>query len=286
MRWSGRLRRAEAVGVEVVHRVVTGGDSAVPVRDYVPVRGRRARPLLWVHGGAFHSGSLDMAESHAVALAVARSGRTVRTVDYRLVPRGPVLGNRPLRPSANRYPAAADDVHAATLDLMRAAEGPVVLGGASAGACLAVTASLRLRDGGELPAALVLAYGTFHAELPALPESVRARRRGALGWLQFTPAMVRGMNVNYVGSEALLTDRLAFPGGGQLEGLPPSLLVDADRDTLRASGETFAEELRSAGVTTEHVVVPGTFHGFFSAPWSRGYRRGLAHVLRWLDLHE
>lgn len=258
----------------------------MPVRDYVPVQGHRERPLVWMHGGAFHSGGLDMAESHAVALSIARSGRRVRTVDYRLVPRGPVLGNRPLRPSANRYPAAADDVRVAAVDLMRAVGGPVVLGGASAGACLAVTASLGLRDsGGKMPAALVLAYGTFHAELPVLPESVRSRRRGLLGWLQFTPGMVRWMNVNYVGSEALLSDRVAFPGGGQLEGLPPSLLVDADRDTLRASGETFAEELRSAGVTTEHVVVAGTWHGFFSWPGSRGYRRGMTHLLRWLDVH-
>ncbi|ODT41133.1 MAG: hypothetical protein ABS62_06980 [Microbacterium sp. SCN 70-200] len=35
-----------------------------------------------------------------------------------------------------------------------------------------------------------------------------------------------------------------------------------DRDSLRASGQSFARELAAAGVATEHVVVPETRHGF------------------------
>ncbi|MEU2091599.1 alpha/beta hydrolase [Nocardia beijingensis] len=78
-------------------------------------------------------------ESHLVALRLAESGRRVRTVDYRLAPRLPWSRSS----TVNHYPAGLDDVGDAGCAL--AAEcGAIVVGGASAGACLAVTAAQRL----------------------------------------------------------------------------------------------------------------------------------------------
>ncbi|WP_425302247.1 alpha/beta hydrolase fold domain-containing protein [Nocardia neocaledoniensis] len=42
--------------------------------------------MLWLHGGAFLGGGLDMPESHAVCTALASRGTTCVGVDYRLAP--------------------------------------------------------------------------------------------------------------------------------------------------------------------------------------------------------
>ncbi|MGW5730145.1 alpha/beta hydrolase [Nocardia beijingensis] len=95
--------------------------------------------MLGLRGGGFVWGNLDQAESHLVALRLAESGRRVRTVDYRLAPRLPWSRSS----TVNHYPAGLDDVGDAGCAL--AAEcGAIVVGGASAGACLAVTAAQRL----------------------------------------------------------------------------------------------------------------------------------------------
>jgi acetyl esterase len=57
---------------------------AVRLRIY---RSRTRNPspfLLWMHGGGFIGGDLDMPESHAVCAALAEHGITCASVDYRL----------------------------------------------------------------------------------------------------------------------------------------------------------------------------------------------------------
>jgi xylan 1,4-beta-xylosidase len=144
----------------------------VPARRYAPPGEStdRAAPLVWLHGGAFAWGDLDMAEADAVAAAVAGTGREVVSVDYRRVPAFSWVRKLPPgRPAGVRFPVPVDDV----VDVFawvreRSVHGRVVLGGASAGACLAASAAVRFRDEGRAgPDRLVLAYGTFHAALPA-----------------------------------------------------------------------------------------------------------------------
>ncbi|WP_405182818.1 alpha/beta hydrolase [Nocardia sp. NBC_01377] len=252
--------------------------GAIPIRDYHPAQSREGSPaVLWLHGGGFVSGNLEQSESHSVALGIASSGRRVRTVDYRLAPRFPWGHSSTANPSLNHYPAGLDDVVDAGRSLAQEG-GRIVLGGASAGACLAVTAAQRLPD----PAGLLLCYGVYHAELPPLSESVRASVRGLAGYRQLTPPAVHRMSLNYVGDESLLSSG-AFPGGGELTGLPPALLLDADHDTLRASGEAFAAELAAAGVPMTYSVVPHTWHGYLNRRHLNGFRYAMAAIRGWLD---
>ncbi|MEV6928321.1 alpha/beta hydrolase fold domain-containing protein [Dactylosporangium sp. NPDC051485] len=205
--------------------------------------------------------------SYAVAGAIAASGRPVVTVGYRLVP----------------YPEPVDDVVDAFAAVReRATGGRVVLGGASAGACLAAAAALRLRDERRPgPERLVLAYGTFHAALPAASRALRGRLAGRWWWRQTWRRDVARMNRAYAG--AALAEPHALPGGHDLAGLPPALLLDADRDRLRASGERFARELAGAAVPHEHHVVAGTPHGFLNRPAHPGFAAGIARIVAWLD---
>ncbi|MEV0355885.1 alpha/beta hydrolase fold domain-containing protein [Nocardia sp. NPDC050697] len=262
--------------VRTEDRTIPGRQGAIPVRDYLPAEPRPgAAPLIWLHGGGFVTGDLDTPESHRVALRLAAAGRLVRAVDYRLAPRP--WGRRSSNtPPGHHYPAGLDDVLDASRALA-AEHGRIVLGGASAGACLAVTAAQRLPG----TAGLLLCYGLYHAELPALPVSVRRRTRGLAGYRQFTPAAVYKMNVNYVGREELLAGG-AFPGGTDLTGLPPTLMLDADFDTLRASGETFAAELDAAGVPVAHAVVPHSWHGYLNRHRLNAFRFALTAMNGWL----
>ena len=283
--------RAYRSPVRTVDRTVQGRGGGIPIRDYLPEDARDgAVPLVWIHGGGWMSGGLDQRESHAVAKAIARTGRPVRTVDYRLAPalgwrtlaaRSPLV----LEPSANRYPAAPDDVVSAIADWAGTADDRLFIGGASAGANLAVTAAVALRkETGLRLSGLALAYGGFHSALPPIPESVRSRLTGIAGRIAFTPESYDRMALNYVGDERLLSK--AFPAGADLAGLPPALVMDADRDSLRASGDQFAVDLRAVGSAVDYVVIGKTLHGFLNKHHSRGFRQGIRTMSEWLDAHD
>ncbi len=245
--------------------------NPVPVRDHRPIGWRRGDPaLVWLHGGAFVAGGLDQPESEEVGRALADVGVWVRTVDYRLIPDWPSRGPMALTPSSHRYPAPVDDVVDAASQMSEESGGRVAIGGASAGACLAVVAAMRLRATPQAASGLVLAYGFFHPELPA----DRSRRRSA------TRELVRRMNLNYAGSEDKLAE--ALPGGGELRGLPPCLMLDAERDFFRASSDAFATELRTAGVPVDVRVIRGARHGFLDRPHGNAFPLAIAAIGTWL----
>jgi acetyl esterase len=274
-----------AVGLRVTDLTTSGSSTAVPLRRYEPDADATGHPLLWVHGGAFVSGGLEQLESHAVACAIAKTGRIVYTVDYRLVEMWSVF--RPLPQGALpgiRYPLPLDDVIAAFAHVRATTpDGRVFLGGASAGACLSAAAAVRMRDTDQAPSAgLVLAYGTFHATLPPRSTELRSRTSGIRGLVQFTPARTAKLNRNYAGTVQALQDPHAFPGGHDLHGLPPTLMIDADHDTLRASGELFARELDAANVAVDSSFVAGSWHGFLDRPRQPAFDEALRRITVWL----
>lgn len=273
--------------VDVTNDTVAGRGGAIPIRDYRPSEPMDgAVPFLWIHGGGFAAGSLEMKESDAVAMALAERGRWVRTVDYRLAPNFLFKPWLEKRPSPNRFPAAIEDVVDALADLDAGSGARSAIGGASAGAGLAAGTLVQLRaDGTPLPPSVLLAYGAFHPGLPPLPDDVRARTSGLTRGFQFSPTFARRLVLNYAGSEDLARDHRAFAGGGDLTGFPPALLIDADRDTLRASGVLFAGELRQAGVEVDYRVAAGTRHGFLNRLRTPQFADAIAAMDRWMTSH-
>jgi len=276
------------VSVFFTARTVGGRHGPIPIRTYTSDRSHDASlsPVVWLHGGAFAYGGLDQPESHEPAMSLAATGRTVVTVDYHLVARwNPFFDVTDASLTGVRFPIPLEDVlDVVTAVAEQAPGGHILLGGASAGACLAAAAArdLTQREVTAI-AGLVLAYGTFHAALPSASAALRARIRGRHSFTQFRPSTVRRMNRNYAGSTAAMGDPRAFPGGHDLTGLPETLMLDADRDSLRASGAAFAGELRAAGVPLEYEVVPDTVHGFLNRPGTGGYAAGAQRMIDWLD---
>ena len=269
----------------VTDSTVEGRDARIPIRDYIPTRETAATPFLWIHGGAFHSGGLGQQESDLPARALAASGRWVRTIDYRLAPKPSWFGGVKLGAHPGRFPAAHNDALDVAKHLRAASGGAISLGGASAGANIAAGAALEIRDSsGSMPHSLVLTYGTFHAVLPERPD-VEAHLRGPLVKQAFNAKQTHRMNANYTGDEALLVPGYAFPGGADLRGLPPTLVLNSRRDRLRQSGDTFADELRLAGVRVDHDVIDST-HAFLATPDRPAYVRGITIIEHWLAAHD
>lgn len=254
------------------------------VRWYPPAAGHPSdRPtLLWLHGGGFFRGHLDLPEAHAVAESLASDGVAVATVDYRLAPPPgmPWLRSRAGR-ARGRFPSALDDVLTAARDAARRSPGGVILGGASAGACLAAAATLRLMDDGSRPVGAVLAYGFFHSRHTP-PADRRQRSRGHRRITHAAWAL-NAANRNYAGSRRALEDRLAFPGGHDLDGFPRTLIVNAERDNMRASGDRFAAELARSGVDVQHHVLPGTSHAFLNRPGQSAFAAAISLIVAWID---
>jgi len=248
-------------------QVQTRGDSVpgphgpVPVRVYWPESDGTDRPgLVWLHGGAFLGGDLDMPEADWTARHMAdRAGAVVVSVDYRLCSGGVT------------YPVPHDDVVAAVrwvrdnTSALGIDPARISLGGASAGANLAAGAALRLRDDDAWqPAALLPIYPVAHAVLPPASASLAAKMAEVPQLLRFLPEDTDFLNTNYLGGPLSRADGYAFPALAVLEGLAPTLVLNAEYDDLRASGEAFAARLALASVDVRQVLVPGMLHGFLN----------------------
>jgi acetyl esterase len=258
----------------VVPDVNVRSDAAPGPHGPVPVRVYDAggdtgggRPcLVWMHGGAFMAGSLDMPEADWTARELAvRAGAVVVSVDYRLCNDGV------------HYPVPHDDVVAAARWARDSASslgidpGRVAIGGASAGANLAAGAALKLRDAdGQPPAQLIFAYGVAHPVLPPVSADQAVLMREVPAMLQFPPQATSFFNLNFLGGALSTADGYAFPVLADLRGLCPVLVLNAEYDDLRPSGQAFAAALAAAGVDVRQVMVASMLHGFLNLPASIG----------------
>ncbi len=273
-------REPELGSVSVEDVSLPGPHGPVPVRLYCREGQTPSAGFVWVHGGAWMFGTLDSPEAHWVAMSIAARGIAVASVDYRKV-RGRVS-----------FPVLSDDVltawrwvRANASSRLGTAPEHLHLGGASAGANLAAGVAKRLIAAGEdLPATLVMAYPLVHFQLPPLPDDLRAALERTPPPFRFTPRMVSMLNLNWAGVRHH-DDPVAFPGLGPLDRMPPTFIVDAEVDELRASSTVFAAALADAGVDVRHETVPGTFHGYLAQPESPEARDGVHRIVSWIGQH-
>ncbi|WP_051191699.1 alpha/beta hydrolase fold domain-containing protein [Microbacterium luticocti] len=272
-----RFPHLAAVQVEDV--AVTGPHGPVPARLYRVPDATATAAFVWVHGGAFVGGTLDMPESNWVGLEFAAAGIPTLAVDYRKALRGV------------RYPVPGDDVRAAwdhatshARELFGTDAAAMHLGGASAGGAIVAGLALRLRDeGARLPASLVLAYPMLHPDLPPnTPETLKLMAKMPAR-LRFRPGLVHALAKHYAGRRGL-RDPYAFAGvATDLHGLPPTYILVAMIDDLRSSGDRFAQQLRSAGVRVELFAERSATHGHLNHPEAASARRSLTRIREWID---
>ena len=272
---------------EAHHIALTGGDHAFRVRVY-PAQEPNGALLVWLHGGAFMFGTLDMPEADQVGRRLSAAGITVVSVDYTLAPLdalgalGPpppdadmpspeqlraemaAAGPRARFPVANLQIVAAFDWAVANARTYGADPERVSLGGASAGANLSAGAAMRLRDRGTTaPRLLALVYPSLHDGILEPNEETAELLRDVPPARLFTPESRAAINRNYL-PDGDDPDGYAFAGGHDVVGLPEVLIVNAELDSLRPSGEAFAAELAAASVDVRVVREPGAMHGYLN----------------------
>lgn len=245
------IRRDDVVRTD---DVAPGPDGPVPVRWYRPAGGDGVLPaLVWVHGGGWRWGGLDMAEAESVAQIVAAAmPAAVVSVDYRLAPdHVHPAGVRDVRAVLDHV---RDDADALGVDGRR-----VALGGGSAGAHLAALAVLEGQPE-RRPDALWLAYpvtdpvaGPFEDRHPECPAAIWTGRD-----------VIGDMFDTYLGQGGPDRDdpRLAPTRHPALATLPSTLVTLAEIDGLRPQAVAFAAAARAAGVDVAVHEVDGVLHGY------------------------
>jgi acetyl esterase len=263
-----------------------GPNGPVSIRAYGPVGFDGVLPddgvpgLVWLHGGGFAGGNLDMREADQVAREIAqRTGGVVFSVDYRLARDGV------------HFPVPHEDALAAWLWAAThagdfgVAPGRLCLGGASAGANLAVGAAMYLKDAAEpMPAKLVLAYPFLHGELPAEQDLDLPAMDRLPSILRFTDEDCRNMVENYIGGPLAMASSYAMPGHADPVGLPPAAVLASEYDDLRPSAELFVAGLRRAGIAVEYRLEQGATHGYLNHSAALGIvRQGLSFLAAELE---
>lgn len=192
----------------------------------------RPRPiLLWLHGGGFVGGHLRDIE-YATSGIAAAGNVTVVSLNYRLAPESPC-------------PAGLQDVYE-TLGWIREhveGDGRIAIGGQSAGGALAAGACLLARDAGTpAPDRQILCYPVLELH----PEE---------DWHHW-----------YFGTTETPAAAAVPLRAGSLAGLPPTLLLAAQRDSLRDDAIAYAARLEQDGVPTQLVEYADTMHAFLNFP--------------------
>ena len=217
-----------------------GEVAGVGVRRYRPSSDPRGPELVWFHGGGFVTGSLDAVDPICRSVLV-RTGAALTSVDYRLAPEHP-------------FPAAVEDAVAVLRAV--AAQGPVAVGGDSAGGGLAAAACQAVRGEGLPVVGQLLVNPLVDATLsrPSVDEL-------GTGFGLTRDALERLLELYLDGADPH-DPRCSPLLAEDLSRLPPAVVVTAECDPLRDEGEEYAERLRAAGVPVAVRRFPGMVHGF------------------------
>lgn len=239
---TGLSKRPDPEGPPAEEVMAEAGGREVPVRVTMPQTGAPRGVYIEIHGGGFYMSWAARSDYRNRSTADAAQVAVV-SVDYRLAPEHP-------------WPAAPDDCETAALWVLEQAEerfgtSRLSIGGGSAGANLAMTTLLRLREKGlsERFVAAVLHYGAFDLS----GQTPGGRLYAEEPFIDL-----------YVGEVEDRTDPDISPLFGDLRGLPPALLVCGTEDILLEDTLAMAGRLAAAGGEVDLRIYPESPHGFLS----------------------
>jgi acetyl esterase/lipase len=208
------------------HRTVRVG--AVPCEWVLTPQSDLARRLVYLHGGGYIVGDVEMYRPLAAQLAHA-TRCSVLSVDYRLAPEHACDAPR------------EDAIAAFAWACQNGPAGPgvarrVFIGGDSAGGGIAIAAAQALRDSADREPDAVIGLSPA-VDVSSIEDRVPPDQRELVA----------------VANALFLRDRdprdpLVSPGLGVLEGLPPLLVQYSEAEPAREQNERFVSNARRAGV--------------------------------------
>jgi acetyl esterase len=232
----------------IEERRIAAASGDIRIRLYDPGTPAPAPAIVFLHGGGFVTCDIDVYDGVARQLA-KRSGMRVVRVDYALAPEHP-------------FPIPLNDCIAAIrwvashgrdwgIDPTR-----IAVAGDSAGANLALAATIALRDAGNSPVrGAACLYGCYALDLNTRSE----KAYGGGAYLISSPEMAWYWN-HYLAKPADRANPLAAPLFADLRGLPPLFITACEFDPLRNDSEMLSEKLKTAGAVHEFRLWLGTIH--------------------------
>ena len=249
----------QAPPLETMDMKVQANGLEVPVLVYRPRSLKGLVPVvMWMHGGGFQHGTYTMNEGAVAGQELAQRGNfIVINVEYRLVS------------ETVKFPAPQDDCMAVlawaheNIEALGGNPEMIFVGGVSAGGCLAASVAVLDRDSeNQFVAGQLLNCPIVHTSLPEMSEELSDKMSEIPKELGFTPDLIDELNRFVLPSGELEDMNPAWlPGqSSNLSGLPPAQIINCEYDTLRASGEKYAEQLVAAGVDVELLTQAGVPH--------------------------
>ncbi len=228
---------------------VSGPFGVRKVRIYDACGQRENAPgLIYFHGGGWIVGDLDTEDTKLRRLALHSKVRIV-SVDYVLAPE--YKFPKPLQDCEAAAQYLHDKAQSFGLDANRLA-----IGGASAGANLALATALSLRDAGRSWLRhMLLFYGVFD-----MASTAPSRTLFAQGYGLGADAMALFYTL-YLRPDDTPQNPMASPLRADLQGLPAAFINAAGLDVLRDDSRQLAQKMRAAGCRVEFCETPGVIHG-------------------------
>ena len=210
-----------------------------------PDHSARTRCILYFHGGAFIAMSARTHRAITSRLA-AWSDAALFALDYRLAPEHP-------------FPAALDDALAAYRALIAAGTpaSRIVIAGDSAGAGLALSLLLVLRDANESQPAAAVLFSPC-TDLAATGNSITENSEADP---MFFGSWVAAVMQHYL-ADTLATNPLASPVYADLTNCPPLLIQVGGSEVLLDDSRRVHDNALRAGVATTLQVWNGVPHGW------------------------
>jgi acetyl esterase len=227
---------------------------------------------LYFHGGGYALNSIETHDTFLRLLA-NESGVAICSLAYSKAPEA-------------RFPAQLNEARH-LFDWLDRESGSlgldptrIILSGDSAGAHLALTTALSLRDDGwKKLRGLILAYGMFEPSFDT--PSHRAFGRG----YTLTSERMRWFWNHFLPPTQDRSAPLVAPLWADLRGLPPTLLLAAELDCLKDDSQHLAKRLKAAGVPVQLTVYHGMQHAFLQAhAWLPPARQAISEISEALKL--
>ncbi|MEC7839772.1 MAG: alpha/beta hydrolase [Chlamydiota bacterium] len=227
----------------VVDRSIKREGRKTAIRIYTPTQGEKFPVVLLIHGGAWVAGNLDTHDNLARYLS-SESKAVVVSVGYQNAPEG-------------KFPLALDQCYDTLKWIgehgieIAADINRVAVVGDSAGGNIAAALCLMNRDrfGPKIniqvlinPAPDLTCKGTIEKQNDSLD---------TLRW-QATQYLLGPKDANNPYASPLVAKNL--------EGLPPAVIILAEQDDLRESGQKYADRLEAAGIPTYVYCQLGVNH--------------------------
>lgn len=240
--------------VVITHEFFTSLTADILVSIYTPptsIEGKRAG-LVYFHGGGWVINYIGKYHAQLAAMA-KKTNSIIVSVNYQKAPE-------------HKFPIPFDDCYAGLEWTVANAErlginlDKLGVGGDSAGGNLASAVALAARDRGKIK--LAYQWLIYPCNGPEFVDSPNVPNAEGYGLTQ------RGMKwlwEMYLNGEEDRSNPYAVPHAAKsLVGLPPTIIITAEFDVLKADGLAYAEKLKTAGNDVVYKDCPGMIHGFFN----------------------